>query len=256
MASPTYIRVAFLWAVFGLLASANLLAQRNTFRQYGVADGLTNLSVNCLLQDRAGYLWVGTDNGLFRYDGDSFQEFGHEEGLPNAEILHLAESPDGVLWVATESGVARRTGDRFKQVNDHFGHDTGDVVLAETAIRLRDAVRESDCAARLDGDEFGLLLVSVQDRAGIEAVCIRLVESVAIGVSFKGENLKVGCGVGIAVFPDDGDTEEGLYKSADQALYDAKRTGQSTFCWHQQHSLVVNIDGQEVLDGKRSGRSR
>lgn len=123
--------------------------------------------------------------------------------------------------------------DHFKQVNDLFGHDAGDVVLAQTAIRLRAAVRESDCAARLGGDEFGVLLVSVQDRAGIEAVCIRLIESVVIGVSFKGTNLEVGCSVGVAVFPDDGETEEDLYKSADLALYDAKRSGQSTFCWHQ-----------------------
>ena len=116
MISHAYIRVVSLWAVFALLAHADLLAQRSTYRQYGVADGLTNLSVNCLLQDHTGYIWVGTDNGLFRYDGDRFREYGHAEGLPNAEIRDLAESPDGVLWVAMESGVARRRGDRFEPV--------------------------------------------------------------------------------------------------------------------------------------------
>src|SRR5450755_3679523 len=108
------MRVACLGAMLTLIAATHLSAQRYTFRQYGSADGLSNLGVNCLLQDRAGYVWVGTDNGLFRYDGDRFHEFGHAEGLPNSEIRELAESPDGVLWVVTASGIARRTGDRFE----------------------------------------------------------------------------------------------------------------------------------------------
>jgi ligand-binding sensor domain-containing protein len=116
MALSTHCRAAYFWTIFVLVASGSLWAQRYTFWQYGAAEGLTNLSVNCLLQDRAGYIWVGTENGLFRYDGDRFQEFGHAEGLPNVEISQLAESPDGVLWVAMESGVARRNGDRFEPV--------------------------------------------------------------------------------------------------------------------------------------------
>src|SRR5580658_9211514 len=94
-----------------------LSAQRQIFHQYGSSDGLTNLNVRCLLQDRTGYLWVGTDNGLFRFDGTIFQAFGHAEGLANTEIRGLAESPRGVLWVATQGGVARRTGSRFEPVN-------------------------------------------------------------------------------------------------------------------------------------------
>lgn len=123
--------------------------------------------------------------------------------------------------------------DHFKQVNDLFGHDAGDAVLAETAARLRAAIRESDCAARLGGDEFGILLVSAQDKDGIEAVCKRLIESIAAGMFFKGAKLEIGCSVGVAVFPDSSDTEEGLYKAADLALYDAKRKGPNVFCWHQ-----------------------
>ena len=78
---------------------------------------MTNLAINCLLQDQTGYIWVGTDNGLFQYDGGRFQDFGHAEGLPNTEILGLAESPEGVLWVVTPSGVARRAGRHFKPVD-------------------------------------------------------------------------------------------------------------------------------------------
>ena len=74
-------------------------------------------------------MWVGTQNGLFRYDGASFTRFGEGEGLPSASIESLAETPDGTLWVATQAGVARRKGHRFEQLplengvehSAHFG---------------------------------------------------------------------------------------------------------------------------------------
>jgi diguanylate cyclase (GGDEF)-like protein len=121
--------------------------------------------------------------------------------------------------------------DHFKQINDSFGHDAGDAVLIETASRIRSVLRESDCAARLGGDEFGILLVSAPDKAGIETVCRRIMDSFGEGIPFRDQSLKVTCSVGAAMFPDDGEVEEGLYKSADLGLYDAKRTGPNLFCW-------------------------
>jgi diguanylate cyclase (GGDEF)-like protein len=111
-----HLRVACLFVCAALLINPRLQAQQYTFRQYGPSDGLTNLGINCLLQDRTGYLWVGTDNGLFRYDGKTFQPYGHTDGLPHEEIRNLAESPDGVLWAATQDGVARKAGSKFETV--------------------------------------------------------------------------------------------------------------------------------------------
>jgi signal transduction histidine kinase/ligand-binding sensor domain-containing protein/CheY-like chemotaxis protein len=112
----TNIRKVVVWAILVLSFAPILWAQRYTYRQYGSQDGLNNQSIDCLLQDRTGYLWVGTDNGLFRYDGTRFREFSIEDGLPNTEIRGLAESKDGVLWVTTANGVAQRKGDRFSSV--------------------------------------------------------------------------------------------------------------------------------------------
>jgi diguanylate cyclase (GGDEF)-like protein len=112
-----YLRLVCIWTIALLAASANLSAQRQLFRQYGSADGLGNLNVRCLFQDHTGFLWVGTDNGLFRYDGGSFRAFGHAEGLPDTEIVSLAESPDGSLWVGTNNGIARMSGNRFELVD-------------------------------------------------------------------------------------------------------------------------------------------
>jgi signal transduction histidine kinase/ligand-binding sensor domain-containing protein len=98
-----------------LLAASNASAERYRFRHFSPDDGL-NSAVNSLLQDRAGFLWVGTGNGLFRYDGARFQRFGVEEGLPSAAVRGLKEAPDGSLWVVTGRGLARSSGDSFQVV--------------------------------------------------------------------------------------------------------------------------------------------
>jgi diguanylate cyclase (GGDEF)-like protein len=133
--------------------------------------------------------------------------------------------------------------DHFKRINDEFGHDAGDVVLVETAKRLWAAVRESDCAARLGGDEFGILVVSSQDKAGIEVVCRRIVASFAAEIPFKDANLAAMCSIGAAIYPDDGNSQEGLYKAADLGLYEAKRTGPNVFCWHRPDSENRSLSG-------------
>lgn len=101
-------------AAFCLANPHTVSPRRYSFKQYGVAEGLRNLVPKCLLQDRAGFLWVGPHNGLFRCDGSRFQYFGRENGLPGAVVFSLHEIADGTLWVGTRSGLARRSGERFE----------------------------------------------------------------------------------------------------------------------------------------------
>jgi diguanylate cyclase (GGDEF)-like protein len=115
--------------------------------------------------------------------------------------------------------------DNFKETNDSFGHDAGDAVLVGSASLLKLAVRQSDCVARLGGDEFAILLISPLDPSGIDVVCNRILKSLAQGIDFKDSMLKATCSIGVAVFPVDGDTQDRLYKSADLAMYEAKRRG-------------------------------
>jgi signal transduction histidine kinase/ligand-binding sensor domain-containing protein/CheY-like chemotaxis protein len=100
----------------GLLACcAGLYAEHYRIRHFGLDEGL-NTAVGQVLQDRVGFLWVGTGNGLFRYDGTRFRHFGMEDGLPSGSIRGLHESADGTLWVLTGLGLARRVGQRFERV--------------------------------------------------------------------------------------------------------------------------------------------
>lgn len=92
--------------VLALAAPAG--AQRLPFRSYGVRDGLPHGRVNQILQDRHGYLWFGTWEGLARFDGQRFVAYGTEDGLPNPVIDDLAEDGQGRLWVATHGGGVAR----------------------------------------------------------------------------------------------------------------------------------------------------
>jgi diguanylate cyclase (GGDEF)-like protein/PAS domain S-box-containing protein len=113
--------------------------------------------------------------------------------------------------------------DGFKAVNDRFGHDAGDFLLFEIAKRLRSAIRDSDTAGRMGGDEFTVLLeniAKVDDAAAVaDKIRAALVEPAAVP---SGEKVTVGASIGIAVFPDDGADGESILKAADSAMYAIK----------------------------------
>jgi signal transduction histidine kinase/ligand-binding sensor domain-containing protein/ActR/RegA family two-component response regulator len=99
--------------VVGALPGA---AQQFRFRMLGQDEGLLNSNVHAILQDRTGFFWLATENGLFRYDGAEFTRFASSHGLPAAYITGLAESSDGTLWVSAHNGLARREQGRFLSI--------------------------------------------------------------------------------------------------------------------------------------------
>src|SRR5271170_4560084 len=109
-------RRTFLRIVVTLLTISALSGQRYNFKFYGEEEGLQSLAVQVVLQDSAGFLWVGTQNGLYRYDGNRFTGFSKADGLPDAHIESLHESIDGTFWVGTRFGLARWSHDHFERV--------------------------------------------------------------------------------------------------------------------------------------------
>ncbi|MGA9672430.1 MAG: EAL domain-containing protein [Terracidiphilus sp.] len=103
-----------------LLVCGVLRAQEYSFRNYGSAEGLNNLSIRTIYQDRMGFLWVATVNGLFRYDGEQFEVFGAAQGLPPAPGTALGDAPDGSLLAGGAFGLYRLRGNRFYQVSGPF----------------------------------------------------------------------------------------------------------------------------------------
>jgi diguanylate cyclase (GGDEF)-like protein len=109
-------------------------------------------------------------------------------------------------------------------------------LLIEAAIRLQAAVRKSDCVARLGGDEFGVLVAQNPAATDIENICSRIIESFVLPVTISGTSVKGSASIGVAVFADHGATLDSLYKSADLALYEAKRAGGNLWRWFKSHS--------------------
>ena len=99
-----------------LMPAGPLFAQQYSFKVYGLEQGLTNLGIKSLHQDREGFLWVSTENGIFRYDGERFQPFGEKEGIPASSGVAFGEAPDGSLLAGGEFGLFRKTGQRFERV--------------------------------------------------------------------------------------------------------------------------------------------
>lgn len=119
--------------------------------------------------------------------------------------------------------------DRFKWVNDTHGHDVGDTVLVTVAERLLSAVREYDTVARMGGDEFAILLDTLEDPSEAERVAQRVLVSVSRPIVVRGLELEMTASMGVSVFPRSGSGVEDLLKNADQAMYCAKRSGRNTY---------------------------
>jgi len=95
-------------------------AQEYSFRSFVAADGLNNLSVQKIYQDRTGFIWASTENGLFRYDGTRFQAFGPEEAIPPVAGVAFGEAPDGTMLVGAAIGLYQFAGNRFQQIPAPF----------------------------------------------------------------------------------------------------------------------------------------
>lgn len=119
--------------------------------------------------------------------------------------------------------------DHFKLINDSLGHEAGDELLRQTAGRLRAGVRAGDLVARLGGDEFVLLCRDRTELDDIAGLAARVLQSASRPVVLLGHQRRVSASVGIAVYPDHGDNERTLMKSADAAMYTAKQGGRSAY---------------------------
>ncbi|MBK8768578.1 MAG: EAL domain-containing protein [Burkholderiaceae bacterium] len=160
-----------------------------------------------------------------------WSQANHDEltRLPNRRLF--SERLEGELARASRSG--RLIGlmfidlDRFKAVNDTLGHDAGDDLLIEAARRIGESVRAGDMVARLGGDEFTVLLTDLESTVEIDPIAARLIERIQDPFAIRSEQAQISASIGIAVYPDDGQTAETLLRHADQAMYEAKRDGRN-----------------------------
>jgi diguanylate cyclase (GGDEF)-like protein len=124
--------------------------------------------------------------------------------------------------------------DRFKEVNDIFGHGVGDKVLTEIGTRLRAHLGTHHFIARLGGDEFIALDTASSQPKDALKFAEQLLAELSQEMVLDGQNLLVGGSIGIAVYPDDGDTAEQLMACADLAMYRAKESVGNKICFFER----------------------
>jgi diguanylate cyclase (GGDEF)-like protein len=152
-----------------------------------------------------------THDGLTALPNRSFFEQRLERALAPVE---RQQAPPAVLFLDL---------DGFKAVNDQHGHAIGDELLRIVAMRLQRAVRSEDVVSRHGGDEFACLLANSVSREQLSHVACKLFDAVSAPLQIGALKLTVRPSIGIAVCPADGDTAGALLRSADAAMYQAKR---------------------------------
>jgi two-component system, cell cycle response regulator len=119
--------------------------------------------------------------------------------------------------------------DGFKQINNTLGHGAGDVLLKMVAGRLTATVREEDTVARLSGDEFVIALWHVSGPDYAATVALKVIEAVSQPYVLEGQTVSVTTSAGVGIYPIHGEDADTLMKSADLALYEAKRAGKNAY---------------------------
>lgn len=143
--------------------------------------------------------------------------------------------------------------DRFKGINDSLGHDMGDLLLQQLAVRLQHQVRRYDTISRetadhkdslisrLGGDEFTILLEGIADPGIAARVARRVLGDLETPFSLNGNEVFISCSIGISIFPHDGTDVDTLVKNADVAMYSAKDLGRRTFQFYTQEMNAASF---------------
>ena len=174
-------------------------------------------------------------------------------GLPNRRMLRerLEHEIRQADRARCSVGVLLIDLDHFKEINDTLGHMVGDDLLVEAARRISACTRESDTVARLGGDEFIVVLTRLADARHAETVASKIIARLAEPFQLQDTVGYVSASVGITTYPHDAQDVEDLLKSADQAMYVAKRQGRNRFSHFTQGLQTAAYERQRLINDLR-----
>ncbi|HLP97395.1 MAG TPA: diguanylate cyclase [Sideroxyarcus sp.] len=210
------------------------------------------------------YRWL-SDHGIPRFDDQGVflgyigscvditeRRAAEEQAQHRAHYDPLTELPNRTLFsdrLQQALAIAKRDQtqlalmfvdlDRFKLINDELGHHVGDLLLKEVAKRMQGCVRESDTVARIGGDEFVMVLPSIESEHDARVVAEKIREAISRPFALAGNNLETSLSVGISVYPQHGRDETQLVKNADTAMYLAKQSGRNNVVVYQTGTAAV-----------------
>lgn len=132
--------------------------------------------------------------------------------------------------------------DYFKSINDTLGHEMGDKILRAVAMRLKKTLRKADTVARIGGDEFVVLIPRLEREKDVYPIARKVINALSEDYIIEKHSLTCPASMGIAIFPDGGDTFTALLKNADKAMYRAKNEGGDRFATYSPQPPVVSSD--------------
>lgn len=199
------------------------------------------------LRDENGVVthFIAIQNDITRHKAQSEQERHLAYHDPLTDLWNRAFFLNALRQAIAQAQLAPRQFallfidlDNFKPVNDSLGHSVGDRLLAAVGERLRRAVRTTDLAARIGGDEFAVLLQDVRDARTAVTVANNFIDVISHPFVLDGHTIAITASIGIVIYPRDGGTAEELIERADKAMYRAKQDGRNRYAFHTTDATV------------------
>ncbi len=153
--------------------------------------------------------------------------------LPNRQLFQerVEEKIRSSNYLSQSFAVLFLDLDDFKCVNDQNNHQTGDWLLNQVGLRLKNCFKKTDTVARLGGDEFAILVDEVEDKKVLEKIAHRVLYRLSAPYGYARGYLRINVSLGISLFPQDGQDYQSLITQADQAMYKSKRNGKGQFAF-------------------------
>ena len=268
--------------VFRIMDATTRITTPNPMAKAVAQDRVGALPANCILVRRDKHEYFIDDTVAPIHDRDGivagsvlvFRDASVARALA-AQIAHLAEHdpltglPNRLL-LNDRIGQAIAFADRnkqsiallfldldgFKHINDSLGHPIGDRLLQSVAKRLQECVRAPDTVSRQGGDEFLILLQSVQVPDDAATAAGRILSEVARVHLVDQHDLHVSASIGISVYPEDGLTADALIKNADTAMYQAKESGRQCFKFFTSQMNLRAVERQSLEEDLRHALER
>jgi diguanylate cyclase (GGDEF)-like protein len=146
--------------------------------------------------------------------------------------------------------------DNFKTINDSLGHDGGDELLRQVARRLAACIRRADSVSRHGGDEFLIMLTDVGTSQAAASVAAKITEVLSEPFQILGREVSTSTSIGVAMFPEDGETLDVLIRCADSAMYQAKEEGRNTYRFYTSQMNTDYLETLQIKNDMRLGLER
>jgi diguanylate cyclase (GGDEF)-like protein len=166
--------------------------------------------------------------------------------LPNRTLLldRIRQAIHGAYRTGHSVALLFLDFDHFKQINDRLGHTAGDEALCVLSRRIENCLRDEDTVGRLSGDEFVVVLPNLNHEDHALKVAQKLLDVTSQPIEFNGQETFITCSIGIAIYPEHGETAEILLRHSDAAMYAAKAAGRHEVRFYSAEEQATDLTEQ------------